>query len=352
MKQLPINIGELAFVFEDASWTFSHYLDTETGQVVMITEETRSQLNDLYEETYELDSESPPDLAALLQDSDLSDWEKEAVLEADQVEVGYGKRYIGVPDADPHQGYGDMEDFILTISDKRLQDRLWQAIQGRGAFRRFKDVLAGYRAEQERWYDFKAGRMEKRVLDWLASEGIEPLPVEPAEEQDKVPVPSDRSILLAEVLLFVQVASQLPDVTRIALIGSLATDKPDPKDADVLVTVTDDADLAPLATLGRKLQGHCQSHGLGGEVFLADPRGRYLGRTCPWKRCGPGMRISCDAPHCGQRPYLYDDLRTVRLEEELTAAPPIELWPEIVARVPVPEDVEGELLGLLRGRLR
>jgi hypothetical protein len=138
-------------------------------------------------------------------------------------------------------------------------------------------------------------------------------------------------------------------VTRIALIGSLATDEPDPKDADLLVTVTDNTDLAPMAKLARKLQGHAQSFNRGGDVFLADPQGNYLGRTCPWKRCGPGIRISCDALHCGRRPYLHDDLETVRLSEDLIAAPPIELWPQVVRRVSVPEDVEQGLILPLKG---
>ena len=147
-------------------------------------------------------------------------------------------------------------------------------------------------------------------------------------------------------------ASKLPGVLRIALIGSLTTEEPDPKDADMLVTVTDEADLAPLATLGRKLQGHAQSFNRGGEVFLADPRGRYLGRTCPWKRCGPGIRTRCDALHCGQRPYLHDDWEAVRLDESLIVAPPLELWPEVVARVPIPEDVEQAIVVPLREGLR
>ena len=140
-------------------------------------------------------------------------------------------------------------------------------------------------------------------------------------------------------------------MTRIALIGSLTTEEPDPKDADLLVAVTDDMDLAPLATLGRKLQGHAQSLGRGGEVFLVDPWSHYLGRTCPWKQCGPGIRISCDALHCGRRPYLHDDLDTVRLDESLVAAPPIELWPQVMARVSVPEDVEQDVLRPLREEL-
>ncbi len=68
----------------------------------------------------------------------------------------------------------------------------------------------------------------------------------------------ERERLIAEVLAFVRTALRLAGIKRLALIGSLATatEKADPKDADLLVTVTDDADLAPLAALSRKLQGH------------------------------------------------------------------------------------------------
>jgi hypothetical protein len=79
--------------------------------------------------------------------------------------------------------------------------------------------------------------------------------------------------------------------------------------------------------LGRKLQGHAQNFGRGGDVFLADRQHRYLGRTCPWKQCGPGIRASCDALHCGRRPYLHDDLETIKLPPNLIASPPLELWP-------------------------
>lgn len=137
-------------------------------------------------------------------------------------------------------------------------------------------------------------------------------------------------------------------MTRIALIGSLITTKPNPKDADMLVTVADDADLTLLAAHGRKLLGHCQHRNLGGEVFLANPLGVYLGRTCPWKDCRPGIRMSCDALHCGARPHLHDDLRTIRLPKSLIAQPPIELWQQLVAHTAVPADVEALLLAPLR----
>ena len=89
-----------------------------------------------------------------------------------------------------------------------------------------------------------------------------------------------RAFLLAEVQRFAERACTCLGVRRIALVGSLTTDKENPKDADVLVTVDDDADLVPLATLGRRLKGHAQSRNKGADIFLADPSGRYIGRIC------------------------------------------------------------------------
>jgi len=129
-------------------------------------------------------------------------------------------------------------------------------------------------------------------------------------------------------------------VGRIAVIGSLTTDRVDPKDIDLVVTVADQADLAPLAAAARRLQGRAQSLGAGADVFLADLAARYLGRTCPWRQCGPGWRVSCDARHCGRRPYLHDDLDTVRLAPALVAEPPLELHPAVVRRVTLPADLE------------
>jgi hypothetical protein len=40
----------------------------------------------------------------------------------------------------------------------------------------------------------------------------------------------ERARLIAEVVAFVRAAQQLPGITRIALIGSLPTNKADPKD--------------------------------------------------------------------------------------------------------------------------
>jgi hypothetical protein len=86
-------------------------------------------------------------------------------------------------------------------------------------------------------------------------------------------VPNPRPHLLNAVLAFVRAARSTPGVLRIALLGSLATEKPVPKDADVLITIDAAMDLDPLARLGRRLQGTAQTINLGADIFLANAGG-------------------------------------------------------------------------------
>jgi len=99
------------------------------------------------------------------------------LMEADGVESGLGTRFLRLPQRDSHESSMDMQAFIETVAHPRLEERLWAAIRGGGAFRRFKDVLAVYPAERVRWFAFKAARVRQRVLAWLADDGIEPVEV-------------------------------------------------------------------------------------------------------------------------------------------------------------------------------
>lgn len=159
--------------FENGFPDMHYYLNVETGDVPMVTDETRSELEKIYEE---LDGEDLDDLAVLadaIQQRQLPDWMKEALHEADRVESGYGTRYITIPRDETHDAYRDMGEFILTVRSKRLQERLWEAISGRGAFSRFKSVLSAQPEERERWFAFKDARVRERIIEWLESEGIE-----------------------------------------------------------------------------------------------------------------------------------------------------------------------------------
>jgi len=159
------------------------------------------------------------------------------------------------------------------------------------------------------------------------------------------PTPSvaePRPVLLRAVREFVAAASGCAGVRRIALVGSLATDKAIPKDADVIVTIDAAMDLTELARAGRRLKGRAQTINLGADIFLADEGGRYLGRICHYRECHP--RVLCRARRCGHRQHLNDDLDVVTLANELIAAPPVDLWPNVVRRLTMPRDVEALLL--------
>jgi hypothetical protein len=71
-------------------------------------------------------------------------------------------------------GYGDMEDFIATVTDDQLADRLAVAIQGKGAFRRFKDTLHQDELWWGRWLTFSSERWLGRARWWLADAGLRP----------------------------------------------------------------------------------------------------------------------------------------------------------------------------------
>jgi uncharacterized protein UPF0158 len=80
-------------------------------------------------------------------------------------------RWLHVSVEGSRAGYSDMRKFIDILSDPRLIERLSDAIRGRGAFRRFKDVLSRCPEEFSRWHAFADERQRGRARAWLAGEG-------------------------------------------------------------------------------------------------------------------------------------------------------------------------------------
>jgi hypothetical protein len=81
------------------------------------------------------------------------------------------ERWLWIHNQGSRAGYRDMVDFAGTVADPGRADRLEIALQGRGAFRRFKDVLARWPGELERWFAFSEERQRGRARAWLAEEG-------------------------------------------------------------------------------------------------------------------------------------------------------------------------------------
>ncbi len=242
--------------------------------------------------------------------------------------------------------WGLLDAFVETLGNHPARGRLVHAIRSKGAFRRFREIVChgGDVELKHRWRWFETCEKRRRIVQWLKDENIEP-------EWDHdifqaPPLPGKRTDLLLAVSVFVKAASQLPGVLRIALIGSLATDKAIPKDVDLLVGVADDMRLDELAKLSRRMNGKTMStgDGCGADVFLHNAQGEYLGRICAWKECAPGIRRACQAQHCGKRAFLHDDLQVLRLDADLIQSPPLVLWPETKTLINPPKDVREVLI--------
>ena len=69
--------------------------------------------------------------------------------------------------------YQDMADFAEAITNEQAGRRLLRAIQGKGAFRRFKDELhEEYPDLLPAWYAFRDARAQRRAVEWLADNSL------------------------------------------------------------------------------------------------------------------------------------------------------------------------------------
>ena len=69
--------------------------------------------------------------------------------------------------------YQDMADFADGIANERAGRSLARAIQGKGAFRRFKDELhEEYPDLLPAWYAFRDARATRRAVQWLADNSL------------------------------------------------------------------------------------------------------------------------------------------------------------------------------------
>jgi Uncharacterised protein family (UPF0158) len=89
----------------------------------------------------------------------------------DEEEAEEEDRWLRVYCEGSRDGYRDMQRFIGTVSDPDRADRLEIAITGRGAFRRFRDVLSCWPEEVDRWQKFSTERQRGRARAWLAAAG-------------------------------------------------------------------------------------------------------------------------------------------------------------------------------------
>ncbi len=95
-----------------------------------------------------------------------------------QSRVGSDPSYLRVEPVSSREQYRWMERFIATVDPGELRDKLVQSIDGKGAFRRFKDVLVSYPLDRERWFTFRSERLRACMEGWLHAHDIRVAPRE------------------------------------------------------------------------------------------------------------------------------------------------------------------------------
>ncbi len=79
---------------------------------------------------------------------------------------------ILIPPRPSREGYRTMQRFLDRVSDPALRERLAGALVGKGAFRRFKDLLLDYPDVRSQWFTFKDAEIFAYISEWLQREGV------------------------------------------------------------------------------------------------------------------------------------------------------------------------------------
>ena len=83
-------------------------------------------------------------------------------------------RYVSIDAVPSRIQYQWLDTFIKTIDDDALRARMEAAVNGKGAFRRFKDILLTLPDERRRWFEFRDNAMRQRIIEWVHEQGVEP----------------------------------------------------------------------------------------------------------------------------------------------------------------------------------
>lgn len=176
MKKLKVNFDEIQKAMEDVVRdNFDYFLDLQTGEVIAFSEEMLDEalsslhvedFDDMMDEIESIEFDEVPDLPEYMEA------EVEMILE---ILLDESSRYFRIPERPSSVAFESMFRFIDTVADPALKTDLHNALDGKGAFRSFKDVLVRHPKERKRWHTHNAKTMKKEISEWLRSLGTDSL---------------------------------------------------------------------------------------------------------------------------------------------------------------------------------
>ena len=141
-------VDELEMILDE----HSSYFNISDGEVYTVSDEEMSAA----EEGDQLD--------------DFPDWQQENIAIAQSIISK--DNYIELPSKFDVHEYAIMEEFCYTIKDSKISDALQIAIQGKGAFRKFKDACHRFNFI-EQWYSYKNEALKDIAISWCNDNNLE-----------------------------------------------------------------------------------------------------------------------------------------------------------------------------------
>lgn len=148
--QVKVSLKRVADEIGALPAEFTAYLNRRTGEVYTVTDEDERTLED-------------PD------EADLPDWQREVLPKVREV-MGSAD-WLALPTQFDLHEYAIMKHFCLGLPAGEQRAALLSAIQGGGAFRRFKS-LAHRQGIEQQWYEYRDREVQRIVAEWLDEKGI------------------------------------------------------------------------------------------------------------------------------------------------------------------------------------
>jgi hypothetical protein len=152
-EKVPVKLDDLISEIEiQIDETFT-YINTQTGEVVTLSREEMRAAED----------EEPLEKYPV--------WQRENIEKAIEIIEDENEAYLDFTLRNEYHEYEIVEEFIGTLSEAEGREELFGAIQGRWAFRRFKDGIREHDVEKQ-WYEFKEKKLKELVIEWCEEKGL------------------------------------------------------------------------------------------------------------------------------------------------------------------------------------
>jgi hypothetical protein len=168
LKAVTLNFDPIQQSMRDLSRdTHDYYFNKSTGKVIALS---KGLIHFLTQE--------PSTFRDLL-----PEWESRMIPVARQIIINGSAEFVRIPEAFGQPEHEWMAKFLPDVRSIKMRHKLQLALRGRGACRRFQEILSEVPDEKKRWTVFRARCWKEKIQNWL--EGLGLLAVENSNSKNR-----------------------------------------------------------------------------------------------------------------------------------------------------------------------